>query len=335
VLNIGCSTVRNIAAALGVFNAMPASDTDGLNLLRCWQHAVAVATLCNRLATPQDSGLAYLVGLCHDLGEILFQSQFSDEYLQVLEIQQSTGKPRDEIEKIALGMSHGELLQTIVKCLDLPNAIGAPIQEYHSKGPEGSGGSPVTRLLRAADLYANGMLLASSNQSPIRPISCAEAKAATGSDNPPAINRITMRAEILSLTATLSRFSEKQQTEVMTAPYPRQPVRIWLARDPSLSSFDPLEAALELLADVTPRNVLPDAQEAADHQAIVVMSRNTSASGFTPAELKKIAARPTGKPLPMLWLVGRVDGELAGVVPSVWPISLATLAEFVAGVGIV
>ena len=334
VRNIGCAAVRNIAAALGVFNAMPISDSDGFSLLRCWQHAFAVATLANHLSTERDSGLAYLVGLCHNLGEILFHSQFAEEYRQVLEIQQSTGKPRDEVERIMLGMSQGEVIRTIVKCLDLPEAISAPIQEYHSKGPAGSGGSPLTRLLRVADLYANGMLLASSNQSPIRPLTSADMKTVTGNDNPPPIDRVAMRSEIVGLTAMLSRFPEKQQAEVMASPFLRQPIRIWLARDPSLSSFDPVAAALEMLAEVTPRVALPATSEAAEHQAIIVMARSTSATGFTSAELKRAAIRPSGGPLPILWLVGRVDGGSCDAVPSPWPVPLAKLADFVVAAGI-
>jgi hypothetical protein len=273
------------------------------------------------------------VGLCHDLGEILFHSEFAEEYRQVLEIEQSTGKPRDEVEKIVLGMSHGEVLRTIVECLQLPTAISSPIQEYHAKGPASHGGSPLTQLLRAADLYANGMLLASSNQSPVRPLTRAEATAVTGHDNPPTLDRVSIRNEILALTATLSRFSERQQAEVMAAPFPRKPVRVWLARDPTLSSLDPMEAALELLADVTPCDVLPGMGEAAEYQAIVAVASSTSASGFTAAELKKADSAPSGEPLPILCVVETVDGDFCGTRQSPWPIPLAKLAEFIAGVG--
>jgi CheY-like chemotaxis protein/HD-like signal output (HDOD) protein len=332
VRNIGCAAVRNIAAALGVFNAMPESASDGFNLLRCWQHAFAVATLCNRLSSQESAGLAYLVGLCHDLGEILFHSQFAGEYQQVLEIQQSTGKPRDEIERKVLGMSQGELLQTIVDCLQLPNSISAPIREYHAKGSRSAAGTPLTRILRAADLYANGMLLASSNQSPVRPITCVEAKGITGHENPPLLDRVAMRGEILALTATLSRFSEKQQREVMTAPYPKRPFRVWLACDPSLSTLDPVQASLELLADVTRRNTLPSARDVAEHEAIIVQARSTSESGFSVNEVKQAVARPNGEPVPLLWLVGRVDSELRNAPAFTWPIPLAKVAEFIASV---
>ena len=48
VRNIGCATVRDIAATFGVFDAMPASAADGFNPIRCWQHSFAVATRLER-----------------------------------------------------------------------------------------------------------------------------------------------------------------------------------------------------------------------------------------------------------------------------------------------
>jgi hypothetical protein len=71
VRHVGCSTVRNLAMALGVCDAMPATAGDGFNPVRAWSHSLAVATICERLAPPEVSEVAYLVGLCHELGAIL------------------------------------------------------------------------------------------------------------------------------------------------------------------------------------------------------------------------------------------------------------------------
>ena len=40
--------------------------------------------LSQRLVPEEQSGLAYVVGLCHDLGEILFHTHFAEEYRQLL-----------------------------------------------------------------------------------------------------------------------------------------------------------------------------------------------------------------------------------------------------------
>ncbi len=58
VRQIGFSGVRNIAASIGIYDAMPVSSADGFNPLLCWRHSFAVATLCERLAAAGGSAPA-------------------------------------------------------------------------------------------------------------------------------------------------------------------------------------------------------------------------------------------------------------------------------------
>lgn len=337
VRNIGCAAVRDIAASLGVFDAMPACSADGFNPIRCWQHSFATATICQRLAGDAESGTAYLIGLCHDLGEILFQTHFGSEYRQIVEAQAATGRRRDELERKMLGVAHGELVVTILRCLGLPDAIRAPIEAFHKAGVSGRGLTDArTRLLRAADLYANGLLLASSTQSPLMPLSKPECRAASGAEDPPAPDAPPLRSEILALTAMLARLTPRDEAELMAPLYPHKSVRVWLAREKTWSSFDPVAAALEALSDVTVQNRLPDPSEAAECAGIVVVSRTAGTAGFTGAEIARAAQRDN-RSCPVLWLAGSVDGAgplgTAGLTPSLWPVPLATLAEFVARLG--
>jgi HD-like signal output (HDOD) protein len=336
VKNIGCSAVRDIAGSLGVFDAMPPCSPDGFNPIRCWQHSFAVATLCQRLAGDADSGPAYLIGLCHDLGEILFHTHFGAEYRQVLDAQAATGRRRDELERKMLGMSHGDLVVTILRCLGLPDAIRGPIEAFHRAGITGRGATDATtRLLRVADLYANGLLLASSPQAPLAPLTKPECRAAAGEEEPARPDGVPLRSEVFALTSMLARLSAKEETAFMAPLYPPKAVRVWLARDAAFSAFDPVVAALEALAEVTVQKRLPDAAEASQHQKIVVVSRSAGIAGLTASEIRKAAAlRPGAPPLPVLWLTGSVDGIAADrsgdLTPSLWPVPLASLAEFVA-----
>ena len=76
VRKIGCSAVGNLAVAVGAIDLVP--RTDSFDPIRFWQHSLATARLCEGLAAtaiePKDAAPAYLAGLCHDLGAILFQS---------------------------------------------------------------------------------------------------------------------------------------------------------------------------------------------------------------------------------------------------------------------
>ncbi len=97
VRRTGTAAVRDIAVALGLAELVPACG-DGFNLVRYWQHSLAVARLTEQLmrhADPERAGVAYLAGLCHDLGALLLHSHLDAEYRQVLDAHAATGLPLD------------------------------------------------------------------------------------------------------------------------------------------------------------------------------------------------------------------------------------------------
>ena len=150
IRKVGYTAVRNIAAALGVFGCMPDAGTDGFNPIRCWQHSFAVAQLCERLASEKfadQSGLAYLVGLCHDLGDIFIRTEFGKEYQQVIEISAQSGRSKEQLHGQMLGMTPAQMISAVLKCMSLPDAIRKPIELLHS-----SGGSQLSDPLRANSL---------------------------------------------------------------------------------------------------------------------------------------------------------------------------------------
>jgi CheY-like chemotaxis protein len=331
VRQIGTSTVRSIAAAMGIFDAMPASSADGFNPIRCWQHSFAVAMLCERLCPDDkggkdgggDAGLAYLVGLCHDLGEIVFHTQFAKEYGQVLEAQQRTGRRVDELEREMLGMTRGELVQTIIQCLGLPDAIKEPIRCFHEGAAASATGGVMTRLLRVAENYANGLLLASSGQSTVAPLTRAECKAALGREEPKVPDTTHFRSEVFYTTGVLARLSEDEARAVMAPPFERSKAKVYVVREASLSPMDPLTAALEAMAHVKVVDRV-SAVEAGSDGAVVLAPSDLSA-GFPVQDIRQAAPN-------VLWLVGRVNGMVqksAPVSPQRWPVRLDELASFV------
>jgi HD-like signal output (HDOD) protein len=169
VRRIGCATIRNIAASVGVFEAMPETGADGFNPIRSWQHSFAVGRLCEQLTAggpmSELAGTAYLAGLCHDLGEILFRTHFAPEYGKVLDAYVTSRLPMRQLEREMLGMTHDELSATILRALDLPQAIREPIEAMHA---DVESTQPLGRVLRLADSYANGMLLAARGNFPGR-----------------------------------------------------------------------------------------------------------------------------------------------------------------------
>jgi hypothetical protein len=336
VRHIGCSTIRNVAAAVGVFEAMPQTSADGFNPIRCWQHSFAVARLCAQLSAaqmPDEAGTAYLVGLCHDLGEILFRTHFGPEYAEVLEVHRASKTPLRQLEREMLGMTQEELSKTILRCLSLPQAIRDPIEAAHA---EGEARQPLARVLRMADGYANGLLLAAGEGAPVAPLSRTECRKATGEECPAQPDGDTFRAEILSLTSMLARLDNGDARRLTEPLYPRGDATIWLAREGGLSGFDPLSAALGALATVKVSDRLPHPHEAAECDGLVVLARSVATPGLDGEAVSQAAALAGagGGAILTLWLGGARIPEESGRVPStvtprVWPIAIEELAGFV------
>ena len=337
VRQIGTATVRSIAAALGIFDVMPPSAPDGFNPIRCWQHSFAVAMLCERLAPKQgaaDAGVSYLVGLCHDLGEILFHTHFAKEFAEVMAFHGRTGQKIDEVERGMLGMTRGELVQTIIECLGLPETIKEPIRAFHEPQTNASAAAAaVTRVLRAAELYANGLLLASSGRSFVAPLTKAECRAALGRDEPKTPDTTTFRSEVYYTTGVLARLSEEQAQAVMKPEHERSPARICVVREPALSQFDPVTSAITCMAEAKVVERLADVRPD-EFDGLVVLATSDLTAGFTSPEIQQVASRAgaAGAARPTLWLVGRINGMTlrgATVAPQRWPVRLDDLAGFI------
>ena len=352
IRKVGCATVRNVAAALGVFDVMPETSANGFNPIRCWQHSFAVARLCEHLAlassNPDGAGLAYVVGLCHDLAEIFIHTEFHAEYRHVLELAALPGSPpAAQLERDVLGMTHADLVKTIFGCIGLPESIREPVEILHAPGAERTL-NPTARILYLAEQYANGIMLASSPASTVAPLSQALCRTATGSADPTAPDAERLRSEVLCLTATLSRLPAGEQAKLFAPLLPRRDARIWLARDAALSSFDPIEAALRSLAEVSVHNRLPTPAELAGLDGCVAVTRGGAGSGggsspaaLAPAHVESFAAAneaaaakqaPAGRPLPFLWISATRTSSppnLKAPVPVSAPVALADLAAFV------
>jgi len=337
VRHIGCATIRNIAATVGVFEAMPATTADGFNPIRCWQHSFAVARLCEQLTarqSPEQTGTAYLTGLCHDLGDILFRTHFAPEYAKVLELHRVSQLPIGQLEREMLGLTHEELSMTILRCLALPDAIRSPIEEAHATGEPRQ---PLSRILRMADGYATGLLLAASAGASLAPLSRAECRKAAGEDSPNVPCGDTFRGEIFALTSMLARLDDDAR-RLLEPLYPRRKVKVWLTREAGLSNFDPIAAALEALGEVHVSDRLPASAELSDCGGLVVAARSATAAGLDATAIERTTAGSvtTSRAIPVLWLAGRTvspppppPGQVPAIVPRPWPISISELAAFV------
>jgi CheY-like chemotaxis protein/HD-like signal output (HDOD) protein len=333
IRNIGVTTVRNIAAAIGIIEVMPAATAGGYHPIRCWQHSFAVAQLCERLcarAEPENAGVAYLVGLCHDLGEILFHSHFEQEYAQVLAVHAQTGGRREHLERQMLGMTHGELVLTILQQLGLPDTIRLPIEGMHASREGTTPSRPLSQILYLADMYANGSLLASSETSPIAPLPQAICKKALGEAHPDTPDSDTLRNDVYALTGLLARLPAPDETALMRPLYDRRTSRVCVVRAATLSSYDPIFNAIDSMARATLSPSLPAKHELEAFDGVVIISPDQASRGLTPIEINAWAKSAGPARRPVLWLSGETSNNPTPEIQTApFPLPLATLARFI------
>jgi hypothetical protein len=152
-------------------------------------------------------------------------------------------------------------------------------------------------------------------------------------EDPPPTDWALFHAEVVALTAECARLSSKEQAELIQ-PIPRRPtVKVWLARDPSFSTFDPVATALEPMVELGIHNRLPAQAELNVQKAVIVIARNTGTHGLTPVDVQHCLGHGDPARHPVLYLCGK--GSPTTEHPSItfanWPIPVSALAGFISG----
>ncbi len=364
VRNLGNAQVRTIAMGMGAFETA-STGPGSTSLLRCWQHSFAVAAILDRVVPRSDgspSGLPHVIGLCHDLGEIVMRQRYGEHYERAAATVAVTGRPFREAHQLAFGLTPSELMTELSKSLKLPEQAAIPILAHLSRvddpslivaaararsgpptsmpvGDDGPAKPPpltasqaaLASALRLADLYANGLLLASSGNALIEPVTAAECRAAMVSPIPLKDN--DLRAETMTSISMLAQASGGEPAKAFEPLFAQRSVKVWYVRHPSFAPFDPIESALKALAVVTTSDHLPGrGDDIATIYGIVVAAPRMSPSPLSIVEVD-VARRQMKRELPILHISGPGDDpttpSLPGIEGASFPLTLSKLADFV------
>jgi HD-like signal output (HDOD) protein/CheY-like chemotaxis protein len=334
--NLGVREIQNMALSIGIFGAFPPDEQDGFNTLRCWQHSFAVADIMNLFVGDRDplqKSMNHLVGLCHDLGEILLRQHFASTFNQILDFAAAHKLPIHAVESAALGIRHPELISRLLSRIGLPQSAIDVIREFYERQTraDAAGMSQPARSLFTANQIAHGLLLAPSTRETVAPISRTEWRFLAGDKTPPPLDPAAKRSEILVATNILARLPAKEEARLIAPILSRRHLRICYLRPESYIELDSLAFALSLTTECTNVQSLPKSAELADFDALIAVAIRPNTGPVLLSDFKT-ATEAAGLPnFPILVLTDQGAAPCESppnITHLTYPLSLADLHDW-------
>lgn len=160
VTQLGTRAVKAIALSTGVHQLF-GGDKIIIDRVLFWRHSLEAAIACREIARACDYHPieeAFVLGLMHDLGLLILESQFPELFKTIWQ-QVKAGQDLINAEETHLGTNHMRVAQFILDLWKLPEFMGEAIARHHDTLSQ-PGEIPEGRLARILTL---GNMIADSH----------------------------------------------------------------------------------------------------------------------------------------------------------------------------
>ena len=139
VAMMGLRGVQNIAMSTSVFETFSKKDERDFNREEFWRHCICVGIAVNVLYQQTQENISrryprdvlHLAGLLHDIGKIIFEHFFHEEFLQCLEVAVKDSIPLFQAERNIFGADHAEVGAWLAKRWNMTEEIAAAVRFHH------------------------------------------------------------------------------------------------------------------------------------------------------------------------------------------------------------
>ncbi|OPZ60172.1 MAG: hypothetical protein BWY87_00608 [Deltaproteobacteria bacterium ADurb.Bin510] len=165
---LGLNEIVNLTSSISVFSAFPSSGQDSQSLrFNFWNHRVATAIIAKYMARKFDlptSGQEFVGGLLHDIGKIILDEYFHEDFVKAHDLALSRGQELITAEREVLGTDHAEVGALLADRWRLPTYLKDVIGFHHN--PARATAKEATAVVSIANLLAQGLELGCGGASP-------------------------------------------------------------------------------------------------------------------------------------------------------------------------
>ncbi len=163
VVLLGFRTIRNLVLATSVMNSLGGQARAGsFDRTGHWRHSIACAAataLMARKWKKKQVEEAFLAGLIHDIGRVIMDQHFPEEFEEALALADAENKPLLQAEEQIFGLTHAEIGRHVAQKWSFPDEIVAAIRGHHGPGPDDDW-QDLAALVHVADVLAHREKLA-------------------------------------------------------------------------------------------------------------------------------------------------------------------------------
>lgn len=155
IVIIGLDALKEIVLTASFFHTF--HDIREVQSLKpLWEHSQATAQIAKRLAWMYhypNLDEAYFVGLVHDVGKLVIQQYFPDQYQLIQDLIQN-GTEEGSAEVSTIGMTHSDIGGKICDFWGFPGSLADAIAHHHDEGWQTY--PKLGKILHCADRYVLG-----------------------------------------------------------------------------------------------------------------------------------------------------------------------------------
>ncbi|MCX7896746.1 MAG: HDOD domain-containing protein [Rhodocyclaceae bacterium] len=153
VVYLGINTIKNLALSFAMIGILPRKASPVFDIQQYLAHSLSVALsarlLCERYARNEaDASDAYLAGLLHDFGKVVFVRSMEEAFEKALALAKAEKIPLFMAERETIGVDHAYVGALLAQKWKFGESLVACIRDHHDPGAV----SPLLDCLRAADL---------------------------------------------------------------------------------------------------------------------------------------------------------------------------------------